>query len=111
MIKIAVYIFLTVGVLYPLVFWFKSHIDFQDFKYKKHLTIANCSAGVAVIILLFLSIPLPIKMLAIFWKATLLGTSRYFWKKGVPHPLVMSVPCCIGVIAFVFVHHALAALV
>ena len=57
-------------------------------------------AGVTVVSLLFMDIPLATKLVVLLWKAVFIAASRISWKKQYPDALWMSIPVLLGIYAF-----------
>ncbi len=100
---------LIFAMIYPLCFWISFHDPLKNKFHKFHVGIANFVGGVAVVWALFIDISFQSKCLILIWKAVLLSTSRYVWKKEYPNPLLMTVPCVIGLGVFSIVQKELVA--
>lgn len=107
LINIVILAGLAFSVFYPLLFWRSIRRPWEGDAYKFHLALPNTVGGVTVIALMLMPIPWGVKGVVLFWKAVLVGTSRYFWKKGNPDPKWMTVPCVTGIYALITVQHAL----
>lgn len=109
LINILVLSGLTFSVLYPLSFWRSIRHPWKGDEYKRHLVLPNAVGGVVVIALMFMPIPWGVKGIVLCWKAVLVGTSHYFWKKGNPDPKRMTIPSIVGMYVLYAVWHALCA--
>ena len=97
LINFAILSGLTFSIFYPLSFYRGIRHPWKGDAYKFHLALPNAVGGVVVIALMFMPIPWAVKGVVLFWKAVLVGTSHYFWKRGNPDPRWMTVPCVIGI--------------
>ena len=100
---------LIFAMIYPLCFWISFQDPLKNKFHKFHVGIANFVGGVAVVWALLIDISFQSKCLILIWKAVLLSTSRYVWKKEYPNPLLMTVPCVIGLGVFSIVQKELVA--
>ena len=87
---------LIVAAIYPLCFWISFKDPLRNDFHKFHVGLPNFVGGVAVITLLFMEIPLYVKIAALIWKAALLSISNYFWKKGRVDHRMITLPCILG---------------
>lgn len=94
---------LVFAAIYPLCFWVSHKDPLKNDFHKFHVGLPNFVGGVAVIILLFMNIPLYLKIAALIWKGTLLAISNYFWKKGRVDPEVITIPCILGMIVVILI--------
>jgi hypothetical protein len=92
---------LLFSALYPLCFWFRFKTPLKTDSCKFHLALPNVVGGMTLVCLLLMEIPLPLKMLAVFWKAVFLAVSQYCWKKGSPNPWLLTAPSLVGLCLFV----------
>ena len=98
---------LAFSVLYPLCFWISADDPLRHSFHKFHLGLPNVVGGVVLVVILLMDVPWSVKGLVIAWKATFLTVSRYFWKKGSPSPLWISLTSLIGVAALLAVQGTL----
>jgi hypothetical protein len=98
------------AAVYPLCFWISFRDPIKNDFHKFHLTLPNCVGGVAVLGLLFSDVPFSIKVAALIWKAIFLSLSNYFWKKGSVNPLLMTIPCVLGITVFSMLQNHLITL-
>ncbi len=105
--KISILTSLIFSVIYPLCFWISYKDPLKNNFHKFHIGLPNIVGGITLVFLLLLDIPSPIKILAVLWKLSFLSVSSYSWKKEYPKPLLMTVPCALGIITFAKVQEAL----
>ena len=89
--------------IYPLCFWISAHEPLRNDFHKFHIGLPNFLGGVAVVGLLFMHVPLFIKIAAVLWKALFISCSYYYWKKGAVNPRVITIPCIVGLGVFFLV--------
>lgn len=99
--KIAILTSLIFAVIYPLCFWISFKNPPKNNFHKFHLGLPNVVGGVTLIFILFMDLPLSIKIITVIWKISLVSFSSYSWKKEYPNPLLMTVPSLIGLCAYV----------
>ena len=107
LIKISLLTAFLLASLYPLCFWVSYKNPLKNNFHKFHLGLPNVIGGVVVVWLMFMDIPLSIKILVLVWKAGLIAFSQYYWKKEYPQAVVMTIPCLLGTAAFSYVESAL----
>ncbi len=103
LIKIFLITCLTFAIIYPLCFWISFNDPLKNNFHKFHIGLPNFVGGVAVVVLLFMNIPLVVKVAVLCWKASLLSVSSYSWKKDYPNPRLFVIPFLLGIFAFYIV--------
>ncbi len=97
---ISVFTCLVFASLYPLCFWIvRGHPIANDFR-KFNILITNLAGGFGLVIVLFMNVPLLVKVAVAVWKAALLSVSSYSWKKEKINLWLMSFPSILGIFAF-----------
>ena len=86
--------------IYPLCFWISWKDPLKNDFHKFHIGLPNFIGGVGVVGLIFMDVPVFLKINAVIWKIFFLSVSRYYWKKGTVNPFVITIPCVIG--SFIF---------
>ncbi len=92
---------LAFAVFYPLIFWILPQDALKNNLRKFHLGLPNLIAGLVVIVLLFSDVSLSLKIGAVIWKVLTLSISRYFWKKPMVDPRLMSVTSLAGIVVLI----------
>ena len=92
------------SVIYPLCFWISFKDPLKNNFHKFHIGLSNVVAGLVIISLFFMNLPLKILLVCIFWKATLLSVSSYSWKKSYPNPKLLTIPFITGIFAYSQLH-------
>ena len=82
--------------IYSLCFWISWREPLKNDFHKFHIGLPNFVGGVAVVGLLFMKVPLFLKIAAVLWKALFISCSYYYWKKGTVNPRVITIPCVLG---------------
>jgi len=98
LVKIPLLTMYVFSLLFPLCLWNNVKTPVPSPYHKYHLRITNIISGIAVVCLMFLDIAFSTKMVILFWKANLLGISRFYWKKPYPRMAVMSLPALFGTV-------------
>lgn len=94
---IPVLTFLIFGALYPLSFWLSHQGPISKDFHKFHIGLPNCIAGLGVVILLFMEVPLWIKIFALGWKAIFLSVSYFYWKKPDINRMAITIVSLLGI--------------
>ena len=94
----------TFCIIYPLCFWISIKDPLKNNFHKFHLGLPNVVGGLVIISLFLFNLPLPILLLCIAWKASLISVSKYFWKKGSPDPRLLTIPFIFGLLAYSRLH-------
>ena len=94
---------LVFAIIYPLCFWISYEDPLKNDFHKFHTGLPNFIGGVAVVSLLFMNVPLYLKIIVLIWKAMLLTISNYFWKKGRVDHRVLTIPCVVGMFVLLLV--------
>ncbi len=100
---IPVFTFLIFGALYPLCFWLSRKPISKDF-HKFHIGLPNFIAGLGVVILFFLNIPVWVKWAALAWKIIFLSVSKFYWKKPDINRIAVSIVSALGIVLLGIVH-------
>jgi len=108
LLKIPLLTCLVFAAVYPLCFWISAQDPLKNDFHKFHLGLPNFVGGMAVVGLLFMDVPLSLKIAAVLWKTLFIFLSYRYWKKGGVNPRLISVPCVLGVIVFQMVQNELA---
>lgn len=108
--KIPLLTALIFASIYPLCFWISARDPLKNDFHKFHLGLPNFVGGVAVVGLLLMDVPLSLKIAAVLWKALFIFLSYRCWKKGPVNPLLITIPCVIGLGVFCLVLNQLVIL-
>ena len=92
---------LAFAAIYPLCFWISYGNPLRDKFHKFHLGLPNTVGGIALVFIWIMDIPLSLKVMVTVWKILFFSTSRYFWKKEYPDPRIVTLPCVLGIYAFI----------
>jgi len=92
---------LVFAAVYPLIFWISYDNPLKNNFHKFHLGLPNTVGGVVLVFIWLMDIPLSLKITVTIWKVVLFSLSRYSWKKESPDPKLITVPCLLGIYAFV----------
>jgi len=92
---------LAFSAMYPLCFWIVANNPLETHSRKFHIALPNTVGGAVLISVWFMNIPLSLKVVVTAWKVVLLSVSRYSWKKDRPDPKLMTIPCLLGIYAFI----------
>jgi hypothetical protein len=103
--KIPILTCLAFAVIYPLCFWISCQDPLKNKFHRFHVGVANVIGGVALVALL----PLPFDTLSktslLLWFALLFIISAYVWNKDYPPAALITIPCLIGLAAFIQVQN------
>ncbi len=95
---ISVFTCITFSSFYLLGFWIvRGHSIAASFR-KFNLTAANLIAGLGLVVLVLMNIPLSIKIFACVWKISIFSVSRYSWKTEKVNVWLLTIPSVLGVI-------------
>lgn len=99
--------FFSFGVFHLLCFWFIDQKAFPHDFNKFNLGLTNFVAGLGIVILLFINLPMELKLLALAWKAILLTVSQRAWKRKVVKlwPMTIISICGIGILSLICGHY------
>ena len=100
---IPVFTFFIFGALYPLCFWLSAKPISKDF-HKFHIGLPNFIAGLGVVILFCLPVPLWIKWAALGWKVLFLSVSKFSWKKEDINRIAVSIVSVLGIALLGIIH-------
>ncbi len=89
--------------IYPLCFWISARDPLKNDFHKFHIGLPNFVGGVGVVGLLFMDVPLFLKVAAVLWKALFIFLSYHYWKKGTVNPRMITIPCVVGLGVFCLV--------
>jgi len=92
---------LAFATMYPLCFWISFDDPLKKNFHKFHLGLPNTIGGVVLVFIWLMDVPLSLKITVTIWKALFLFVSRYYWKKESPNPKIITIPCLLGVYAFI----------
>ena len=101
LISISILTALAIAAMYPLCFWIRVDDSFRSKFRKFNMTLPNVIGGFVVVSIWLIDIPLSLKIIVTAWKALLLSVSSYSWKQEYPDPKLMTLPCLLGIYAFI----------
>ncbi len=92
---------LAFAAVYPLCFWIRVDGLFKDKFRKFNVALPNAIGGLVMVSVWLIDIPLSLKIIVTVWKAVLVSVSHYSWKQEYPDPKLMTLPCLLGIYAFI----------
>lgn len=101
LITISLLTALAFAAIYPLCFLISLKEPLKNNFHKLHIGPPNTVGGIVLVFVWLMDLPLSLKIIVTIWKAVLLSVSMYSRKKEYPNPKLISLPCVIGIFAFI----------
>ena len=104
LIKIPLLSFLLFGMTYPLFFWLTAKDPIKHNFHRFHLACPVIMAGLAIIGLYYLPVPVILRHAGLVWLACAFLTTAIFWNKDGVNPWVITLLCLWGLKFFAAVY-------
>ena len=102
MLKCYISASLIISSFYPACLLLSNKLPLKKYFHISHLYMANIIAGSAVILLIFLRLPVAIKLIAIIWKIIFVFGTKILWKNISPKKQsFLLIPCILGIAVFI----------
>ena len=92
---------LAFAAIYPLYFWIPVNDPFKQKSRKFNIALPNTIGGIVLVSVWLIDIPLSLKIIVTVWKTVLFAVSRYSLRQEYPDPKLMTLPCLLGIYAFI----------
>ena len=92
---------LAFASIYPLYFWIPVRDPFKTKFRKFNFALPNAISGLILVTAWLTNLPMSLKITVTLWKVVLFSVSHYSWRKEYPDPKLMTLPCLVGIYAFI----------
>jgi len=92
---------LAFAAMYPLCFLISADDPLKNQFHKFHIAAPNTVGGMVLVFTWLMDIPLDLKITVTVWKVIFLSVSWFSWKKEYPSPVLMAIPCVLGIFTFI----------
>ncbi len=105
--KITLLTAVSFAAIYPLVFWLSAQDPLKNKFHHFHLGLPNIIAGIAAIYILVGNFNILSQISVCLWAILMTLIFRFYWQKEVPNPLLISVPCIMGINTLIILQNEL----